>query len=191
MTMHPETLPKSVYFKHGAYYFCAQDPSTKKNRWHRLGKTWGEAFPAYRALIPRLKGDGYLKRTIPAYRDDGVPDSHLAVILKASRANAKARNLAHSLTIEELRTLAVASKGRCQLSGIAFEYGVAKEMKAATTRRKRPWAPSIDRVNGKLGYELSNVRLICAVINIARQEFSDEVLFKMAHALSEMQKAVK
>lgn len=181
-------LPKSVYFKHGAYYFVAIEPESGKSKWHKLGRTWGEAFAKYNKLIPQIKNDGYLKRAIGTYRTGDIPEIHLATMLKQSRNNARARGLAHCIGIADLRELAARSGGRCALSGIKFEYGLAKEVAEHAARRKRPWAPSIDRIDSAGGYITGNIRLVCVAVNIARQDFPDSVLHKIAAGISNMAK---
>lgn len=184
----PAQLPKSVVYKHGRYYFIAAAGDTRKIKWHPLGKTWSEAYARYLQLVPQLKGDDYLKRRIASYQTGDIPNLHIAAMLKQSRANAKARGLEHSISIEDLRDLACRSGGRCALTGIKFEYGLAKEVKGLSTRRKRPWAPSIDRIDSAQGYAIGNVRLVCVAVNIARQDFPDSVLYRLAAGLSNMAK---
>lgn len=182
-------LPKSVFFKNGAYYFVHRSPVTKKNEWVRLGNPWSIAYEKYLRVVPQLKGDKYIQRRIIAYQTGDIPEPHIAAMLKQSRSNAKARDIEHAISIDALRDLAARSGGHCALTGIKFEYGVAKEVEGLSTRRKRPWAPSIDRIDSSRGYHIDNIRLVCVAVNIARQDFPDEILFKMARGLSNMDNA--
>lgn len=187
----PNVLPRSVFFKNGAFYFVTFERETRRQKWHRLGKTWGESYERYQRLVPQIKGDAYLKRRLATYQTGGIPELQLAAMLKQSRKNARARGLPHSITIDDLREMASLSGGRCALSGLKFEYGLAKEVDGLNTRRKRPWAPSIDRIDSTRGYDIGNVRLVCVAVNIARQDFPDSVLYRIAEGLSNMGKQHK
>jgi hypothetical protein len=178
-----EKFPKSVYRKDGRIYFVAIDPNTKRLRWFPLGKTWREAEPEYRRLLPQLRSSRHVKRVLSGFDGPMVPDEVLKELLRNARKNAKTRALSMTLTVEDLRFVAARAQGFCELSGIAFEYGIAAEMRDSTSRRRRLWAPSLDRIEGARGYEPGNVRLVCQAVNAARQEFGDAVLIKIAHAI--------
>lgn len=49
---------------------------------------------------------------------------------------------------------------------------------------RNPWAPSIDRIDCSKGYVPGNVRVVCALYNIARGDFPDEAVMTMAKALA-------
>lgn len=179
-----ERLPKSVYRNGGALYFVAVDRATKKQRWYPLGKTWKEAEPEYRRLLPQVRTSRHVKKTLSGFDGPHVPDEVLRELLRNARKNAKTRGLAVSINLDDMRALSTRAQGACELSGIAFGYGVAPEMKDIKSRRRRLWAPSLDRIDGSLGYEIGNVRLVCQAVNAARQEFGDAVLLKIAAALA-------
>lgn len=179
-----EVLPKSVYRQRGRLYFAAVDPLTKKSRWWPIGKTWAEAEPIYRRLLVQVRTSTFVKRTLSGFDGPHVPDEVLRTLLSNARKNAKSRSLNFALCLDDLRALSTRAQGVCQLSGIAFEYGVAAEMRDSKSRRRRLWAPSLDRIESGVGYEPSNVRLVCQAVNAARQEFGDEVLMKIARAVA-------
>ena len=52
------------------------------------------------------------------------------------------------------------------------------------TSYRRPWAPSIDRIDCSKGYVPGNVRVVCSAFNTMRNEFPDEVVFALAKALA-------
>ena len=53
-------------------------------------------------------------------------------------------------------------EGRCAVSGLEFS-----EVQVGGGRARRPYAPSLDRIDTRRGYEPDNVRLVCAVANFA------------------------
>jgi hypothetical protein len=65
----------------------------------------------------------------------------------------------------------------CELSGLPLVRGPREKF------RINPFAPSLDRIEPKLGYLKSNVRVIAFIVNRSRSDFGDEILMKMAHAL--------
>lgn len=70
------------------------------------------------------------------------------------------------------------ASGICELSGLQIERV------APGAYRTHPFAPSLDRIEPGLGYVKSNVRLVCFAVNRARSDWGDEVLMKIAIALS-------
>lgn len=182
-----EILPKGVIKKHGALYWVSTDTETKKQKWHRLGKTWSESVKKYEQLVFLTRHSNYVGRHFYGAGEGPIPKKFLLEMMVNARKNAKAKQLECTLTIEQVIILAERTQGKCELSGIKFEYGEAAELKSATTRRKRVWAPSFDRIETSIGYIESNVRIVCFAVNSARQEYGDEVLMKVAFALSNTQ----
>lgn len=185
-----EKLPKSVYLKHGAYYFVTT-VALNKVEWIPLGRDKAKAAIEYRRLVSSTKSDRYARTKI--YDNDKqnsgpIPILFLREMLKNARKNAKSRNLECLIDLDAVKMLAERSGGKCQLTGFEFEYGVAKES-SANSRRRRLWAPSLDRIDSEQGYTVENLRIICFAVNAAKQEFGDEVLFKIAKGLSNMQKS--
>lgn len=82
-----------------------------------------------------------------------------------------------ALSFSEFEELWLAAKGRCELTGIRFS---AKRVEGSL---KRPWMPSVDRIDSTRGYEKGNCRLVCVAVNIALNDFGFAVLCKVAGAL--------
>lgn len=186
MTKAGSPIAPSVYLKHGSYYYVTQDDD-KKQKWTNLGRDKKAAMKKYRSLVLTTKGDAYARRRIYQAADDEsgpIPLAYLKEMLRNAKKNAKSRALEFTLTIDDIKELAERAGTKCQLTKIPFSYGVAEEAIGLSTRRKRLWAPSLDRLNPLQGYHLENVRIVCMAVNIARQEFSDDVLLKIARGLS-------
>jgi hypothetical protein len=45
-----------------------------------------------------------------------------------------------------------------------------------------PWAPSLDRRNNALGYQVENGRLVCATVNRSLSYYPDDVFAEMYRA---------
>lgn len=68
--------------------------------------------------------------------------------------------------------------GCCALSGMPFSLEVYGDGQA-----KRPFAPSLDRINRHKSYQQSNVRLVAVVANFAMNAWGDEPVLRMASFL--------
>lgn len=177
-------LPARVYRKGGSLYFTYIEPQTKIERWIPIGQEWNhETRERWRVLALRHGTARYIKKNL--YTEDGGPVALQALkdLLANARKNARARGLEITITIEDIKALAELSQGCCMLSGIPFEHGASDDLLESTSRRKRVWAPSLDRIESSKGYVPGNVRLVCMAVNAALQEFGDSVLLRIAHAL--------
>lgn len=150
-------LPPKVHQKHGSYYLV------HKNKWYPLGSKIISAKAEHLRLAEEF----------------GIPVVHrefLANLYEKTKARAKRLGREFDFPMSEFVTLWEASKGRCALTGIKFDVGNAPGY------RRRPWVPSVDRIDSKLGYIPGNVRLICCAMNTALSEYGDAVFEKIARA---------
>lgn len=65
------------------------------------------------------------------------------------------------------------TRGRCELTGLRFSTDKSDVA-------NRPFAHSIDRIDSKLGYTRSNVRIVCAGINVAMMHWGEALFGKLA-----------
>lgn len=103
-----------------------------------------------------------------------MPKSHLVAVLAHSRKNAKTRGIRHDLGKPDLEELWLRSKGRCELTGIRLD------LFRASAWRRRPYAPSIDRIDSNMGYTKDNCRIVCVAINLALNEWGEEVFHRIS-----------
>jgi hypothetical protein len=68
--------------------------------------------------------------------------------------------------------------GRCLLSGIEFDM-------TPFSGKRRPFAPSIDRIDPSRGYSKGNCRLVCVAVNYAMSDWGLAVLKRIAVAILE------
>lgn len=99
-------------------------------------------------------------------------------LIRSAKTRASLKNLEFSITPEYIRSLFEASGGKCQLTGIPFDFD-----KSYVPYERRPYVPSIDRINPSAGYTEGNVRLICSAVNIAMNTWGMPVLMRIATAL--------
>lgn len=155
------SLPKRVYLHHGSFYLI-----TKENKRINLGRDKESMAKNYEAATGIV-----LKRLL----DEGVHTE----LLRRTKGRAKRSSIAFALTKADVLNMFFRAMGRCELTGIAFDLDIAGEFR----KRRRPWAPSIDRIENNKGYSPDNCRLVCIAVNIALSEFGEEVLYKIASNL--------
>ena len=159
-------LPSRVYKRENGTFYWAP----KGGRKHHLGRGQDAALKEYR----RLQEFGV----------DASPESAAGTVhycgnwhrqlLRQAAVNARAKGLAMTLTDEDMAMLGARAQGKCELSGLPFSWDRPHGAK------RRPWAPSLDRIDITGPYAVGNVRLVCVAVNIAMGEWGEETLLKMA-----------
>lgn len=142
----------------------------------KLRHSWAYALPeagAYRKGLKHLEA-----------KDLEFPEKKpwVRVLFMAARKNSAARGIAFDLTLEDVARLVVASKGRCTVTGMKLsndrgELPHGKKM-------RRPWAPSLDRMDSSKGYSLENCRVVCCAANYAMSQWGEAVLMEMAKSMA-------
>lgn len=86
------------------------------------------------------------------------------------------------LTLGQIIALAEACSGQCTVSGMPFSDAVYG--------RRRPFIPSLDRIDSTKGYSINNCRFVCLIVNYGMSDFGEEAYKKAALALAmkELQK---
>ncbi|ADV26973.1 hypothetical protein Psesu_1123 [Pseudoxanthomonas suwonensis 11-1] len=100
----------------------------------------------------------------------------------AAKKNAAARGLPFELQIEDVEQMVKSSGGRCAVTGIALS--VDRGTLPPGRKMRRPWAPSIDRIDSALGYTRENCRIVCCAANYAMSQWGEDVLVEMAKAIA-------
>jgi hypothetical protein len=70
-----------------------------------------------------------------------------------------------------------AQGGRCALSGLPFDL-----RSVGYGQVRRPFAPSLDRIDSRGGYTRDNVRLVCQVVNFALNAYGEDIFREIAVA---------
>lgn len=102
-------------------------------------------------------------------------DRMWVVTLEAARTakkRAAKRGMEYTLAHDDLRRMYDA--GACAISGVAFST-----WKPASAFRS-PWVPSLDRIDPSKGYTPDNTRLVCAAVNLAMNEWGEDVVRRWA-----------
>lgn len=181
-------LPQRWTLQHGAYYYRV--PTGSEHLWngkkmYRLGKTVEEAQAVFRHFqeegsapirvedARNFRFKAGLWEKLGYKKSCGIPLSILQGVYISARSSAPKRWLTFSLHPKHLIDLANKSGGACMLTNIKWDM-------KTTAKTRRPWMPSLDRIDSMKGYEPDNIRLVCLSVNIALHEFGDKVLMKIA-----------
>lgn len=111
-------------------------------------------------------------------QEDALP-KWAASLFRQTKKNAGVRGIEFALDRRDLVEMVAASNGKCSVTGMALEI--------ASLERKgmrRPWMPSIDRINSDLGYTPDNCRIVCVAANLAMGQWGESVLIDMARAIA-------
>lgn len=157
----------------GTYYYLARKRGRSREELP-LGGSLEHALDEY----AKITGEPRERVRNVAARPWLAADLHAAC-----KKRAKVRGLAFALTVQDVEQLLADSRGRCALTGIGFD------LRRRDGERRRKWAPSIDRIENSAGYTPANVRLVCSSVNIALNDFGEELLVKIARALLRKRRA--
>lgn len=129
------------------------------------------------------KGKVYL---YPRARYSEVPERaqkniehFLASQLSLLKTRARTKGVTFDLTLEHIRALLENQHYKCGVSGIAFEFGALDRAHFSS----EPWRPSVDRIDASGGYVQGNCRIVCVAVNIALNEWGEEVLLRVSRAV--------
>lgn len=91
----------------------------------------------------------------------------------SARKRATKKGETHELSIEQARALWARSGGACEMTKIRFDF-------TAMPGKRRPFAPSIDRIDSDRGYSIDNLRVVCVAVNLAMNQWGEDVLVRVA-----------
>lgn len=96
----------------------------------------------------------------------------------------------------------IAARGRAAAYGMEFNLetwdlelrlqrmtceatGLPLDLERSGKTNYNPWAPSIDRKDSTKGYTFDNVQLVCVAYNVAKGEWTEDVLMILVKALAQ------
>ena len=91
----------------------------------------------------------------------------LRTLVSGSKKRASKMGLDFNIDIKYIMAL---YEGKCEISGIPLELMTNKKYS------KQPFKPSLDRINNNKGYVKGNIRIVCTMVNFAKNVWSDEDL---------------
>ena len=97
---------------------------------------------------------------------------------RSAKSRAESRGLAFDISVLQIEVMLHA--GRCQRSGIPFD------VRRMSDARKKPFAPSLDRVDNSRGYVFDNVQLVCNLFNVGKSDHDQTDFIVMCLAVAKM-----
>lgn len=95
------------------------------------------------------------------------PLEFLPKLLRQTEARAKRAGIAFRLTRTDLIAMWVHAQGKCELTGVSFSGY------RPPSGEKRPFMPSVDRVNPAADYTPGNCRLVCVIANVMKWDWDE------------------
>lgn len=92
-----------------------------------------------------------------------------------ARKRAKLRGIDCSINVEWILERLRSQAYRCALSGIEFSQ------ETLGTAHKRPFMPSLDRIECSIGYTPGNSRIVCVAVNMLLQDWGDAVFIAIVN----------
>lgn len=129
------------------------------------------------ALAKRAQQRAAMKRLRARAADNGYePERWAAITIWDARRRAKGAGLAITIDSEWVRRRLDQIGHRCEVSGIVFSH------ENPTQAHKRPFMPSLDRIDCRVGYVPENVRIVCVSVNMLLQDWGIEVYRRLIAA---------
>jgi hypothetical protein len=101
------------------------------------------------------------------YKNDPIPQ-----MLSNSRIRAKKKGILHNLSTDYLRQI-WPKNNICPVLGRKFEMGYK-------LGKTKSFAPSLDRINNKKGYEIGNVVIVSDIVNRIKSDIELKDMIKIA-----------
>lgn len=154
---------KGLRKKHGAYYFDAGRDENGRRKWHHLGRERDAALRRYAAL-----------RGVDA-SEAAILERHLRKIYLSAKQRAKSAGIEFQLSRDDYAEIVRRAGWCCEMTGIPFSMSWSGK-----SRHRRPYVPSLDRIDSFLPYSMENCRLVLCAVNYALNEWGEDVFARIA-----------
>ena len=139
-----------------------------------------ELEPAKRIVDLKIKHELLGPEASGEFKVDGdAPPVWARKMMHAAIWRSKQVNATCNLTIEDMLYLAKRANGHCEFTGLAFSSEAFRG-----NARRRPFAPSLDRIEPEKGYTRENCRFVLFCVNVAMSDWGPEALRRVALAIT-------
>ncbi len=155
----------------------------KGRRTERIALPLGPDHPGFDDLYQKAR-QGIAVREAPLTMEmTGDVRSTAKEMLKGMRVRSARAGRDCDMTLGDIISLIESQGGKCALTGRPFDLRKSKV-------RRRPWAPSVDRISNQLGYVKGNVRAVAAIVNTARADWPDDDFRAMCESIANALRSV-
>lgn len=98
-------------------------------------------------------------------------------MVNGAKCRAKRDGISFNVCVEQIHMLVLL--GRCQKSGIPFD------LLPPENGYTNPFAPSLDRIDARLGYEPDNVQVVCNMFNMGKSDHHELDFIAMCVAVAD------
>jgi len=130
-------------------------------------KSWPKYYKQNKEDIARRRAKAYYSNNY---------EIRIKQMLQSAEKRARKINVIFDLDFNYLITLYQSQHGKCAVTGLNFV------LEKQGNYSRRPFAPSLDRINNSEGYTKDNVRLVCTIVNLSLSEFGDKVFDQMCES---------
>lgn len=117
------------------------------------------------------------KACCKTYHDARYSTVPVRARILANSARHNAKRLGKEFEIDAAWVEERLTKGVCEVSGLPLVLDIRNG-------ERSPWAPSLDRQDASLGYTKDNVKVVCLILNVARNNWGDEPLRTLVATLA-------
>jgi hypothetical protein len=103
-----------------------------------------------------------------------VIEKEARILINSAKKRALKSGYKMSVTLDHILTRIYDQKNKCLLTEIPFEY------EPKENHFRRPYAPSLDRIDSSKGYTKRNTRVVCYAANAAMNEWGENTLRRVA-----------
>lgn len=107
-----------------------------------------------------------------------TPSVAVSQMVQNAKTRAKKKKVDFTISAKDVKELISKQNNKCAVTGFELEY-----TSGADNERSNPYKCSIDRIRPNEGYILSNIRLVCWVVNYMKSDRTDEEFHKWINVL--------
>lgn len=151
-----------------------------KERYHNIKKE----NPKYNKERYSIYREQYLKRR----KEWSMSEyGRLYNIFQAAKERSSRKKIPFDISFDDVVKMYNDQKGLCSLSGLKLVTNELRE----SNKHYYPYAPSIDKIDPSKGYVLSNIRIVAVIVNLALNQFGDDVFDIMCKSYIEKKYNIK